>query len=1147
MTPAYVRRHKMKVGSIAALDHSLNPFGRRVPLVGVGGRARTLGYVLIRVQVEGVPGYDEDQVAFVVDDPTTSFGIRVPIVLGTPTINRVIAAMKESDMHNAPHEWQACRTSHDAAQGFTMRRVSLGPGERFPTNTGEDPTDLDEPVRLTAKCTIPGFQMVMVHGRTEHTMMMGDQRLNIMTQAPYPDDCAGLPNGVYITRTYTDLEPGSQRVAVVVRNMTSRPIHLAKGKIVAWVQAANLVPEATPSPELLKKLEADSPTVDKPQLTVKERQELLLTALKKDGGLDCLKDWPPALAAKAVRLLLEFHYIFSLEPNEIGCTDATEHTIELLKDEPFKERFRCIVPPPLVVEEVRRHIQEMLDGGAIQPSQSPWCNAMVLVRKKDGSLRFCIDFRHLNQMTKKDAFPLPRMQETMESMVAACHFSCMDLKSGFWQVKMAEKSRQYTAFTVGSMGVYEFLWMPYGLCNAPATFQRLMQNCLGELNLSYALIYLDNVIVYSRTEEEHLTRLRAVFERFLESGLKLKPSKCHFFHTEISYLGHKVLAAGMEPGTEGVEAIAEMAPPKTYTGIWQFLGATGYFRRFIKGYAKIAKPLNDILSGTNSKLKGCFACLPPSAIVAFQQLKMKYMTAPVLAFADFKKEFQLETDASGDGLGAVLSQKQGDGLYHPVAYTSRGLKGGEMRYHSSKLEFLALKWAITNQFQEYLQYVPFRVKMDNNPLTYVMTTPNLDAVGHRWVAALANFNFTIEYLRGADNKVADALSWVEERLDSDSVHQLLAHVNHPAEARAEVADPRLAEEHERNEQEIILQVRQLADTRQQMKNLADSHWVIAQQSEPAIKLTYQWLKRPKDDHRTLGECLQGRVSQLEQRLYTARQKDFVERRGMLYLRTTPSCSQEDVLEFVVPTHKRRAAIDGCHRFASHQGRDCTVSLIKERFWWPSMIQDTMNSVRNCARCVQFEARVQKPHLRPIICTEPMDLVHIDYVKMEVTIGVKEKPVVKDVLVVEDHFTCYIQAYVMKNHTARTTACVLYNEYFSVFGFPRRLMSDQAPEFSGKVIATMCDLLGVSKVRTLPYNPQSNGAVERAHQTLRRMIGKMDPEKRSKWPSHLGSVIIAYNATRSLVTGFLPYFLMFGQRPRLPIDLLFPTAMQQESS
>ena len=297
----------------------------------------------------------------------------------------------------------------------------------------------------------------------------------------------------------------------------------------------------------------------------------------------------------------------------------------------------------------------MLDRGAICPSQSPWCNAVVLVRKKDGSLHFCIDFRCLNAKTK-DSYPLPQMQETMESMVGTRYFSCMDLKSSFWQVKMSEKARQYIAFTVESMGVYEFLRMPYGLCNAPAMFQRLMQNCLGKLNLTYALIYLDDVIVYCCTEEEHLTQLRAVFERFRDSGLKLKPSKCNFC-TEINYLGHTVSAKGMEPGVDSIKAIAEMAPPRTYTGIRQFLGATGYFCRFIKGYANITKPLNDLLSGANSKLKSCFVRLLPAAVVAFQELKLKCMTAPVVTFADFHKPFLLETDASGDSLGTVLSQK----------------------------------------------------------------------------------------------------------------------------------------------------------------------------------------------------------------------------------------------------------------------------------------------------------------------------------------------------------------------------------------------------------------------------------------------------------------------------------------------------------
>ena len=183
-------------------------------------------------------------------------------------------------------------------------------------------------------------------------------------------------------------------------------------------------------------------------------------------------------------------------------------------------------------------------------------------------------------------------------------------------------------------------------------------------------------------------------------------------------------------------------------------------------------------------------------------------------------------------------------------------------------------------------------------------------------------------------------------------------------------------------------------------------------------------------------------------------------------------------------------------------------------------------------------------MNPILCTEPMELVHIDYVGMEVTVAAKEKPVVKNVLVVVDHFTRYVQVYVTKNHTARTTAWVLYNNYFSVFGFPQRLMSDQGTEFCGKVISAMCSLLGVEKIRTTPYHPQTNGSAERVHQTLQRMIGKLDPEKRKKWPYHIGSILIAYNATRSMVTGFSPYFLMFGRRPRLPIDLLFPTHRAQ---
>ena len=689
--------------------------------------------------------------------------------------------------------------------------------------------ELDEKMLLKKKQVLLPFSNTMVHCKTQALQMHG-YKLHVMTHAPYLEDKSSLPNGVYLLKTYTELKDGSRNVSVVLRNLTSRTIHLAPGRCVAQIAVANEVPEAVPSPELAKEL-AEAQGKEAPKLTIKERQKLLMELLRQNSGLEQLKEWLPELALKFERMLMEHHHIFSLDKNEIGCTDTAEHIIELMDDEPFKERFRRIAPP--LLEEVRENLQDMLDGGAIRPSKSPWCNAIVLVRKKDGTLRFCIDFRKFNARTKKDSFPLPHMQETMESMVGARFFSSMDLKSGFWQVRMSEKSRQYTAFTVASLGMYEFLWMPYGLCNAPATFQRLMQNCLGELNLTYALVYLDDMIMYSKTEEDHLRRLQAVFERFHEHRLKLKPSKCSFLHKQITFLGHEVSADGMMPSNLNLKGIAEMALPANYTEVRHFLGITGFFRRFIKNYAHIAKPLNDILEGEASKLKSEAVTLPPDALDAFEKLKMCCMMAPVLAFADFEKEFQLETDASTEGLGAVLSQKQPDGKWHPIAFGSRELKGGEAKYHSSKLEFLALKWAITEQFREYLQYRPFTMLTDNNPLTYILMTPNLDALGHRWVAALAGYNMTIKYLKGSDNKVADALSQIEARLAPDTV--------------TETDDIRIIGEEERADQEVILRTVQLARQDKKFRNLCTENWRQAQLMDPVIPHVLDWLRLPRNN------------------------------------------------------------------------------------------------------------------------------------------------------------------------------------------------------------------------------------------------------------------------------------------------------------
>ena len=320
-------------------------------------------------------------------------------------------------------------------------------------------------------------------------------------------------------------------MCLVVRNVSDSHIFLKKGVPVARVVSASLVQPIELSPEMEATLGMES----QPEpLSVVARQEKLREKLNLDG----LANWSPENVAVARELVLAYHDVFVLESKELGCTSAIEHKIHIENDEPFKEWSRRI-PPPLL-EEVCASLRDMLEAGAIHLSQSPWCNAVILVWKKDGTLHFCMDFRHLKACTKKDSYPLPQIQEALESMVGLAHFSSMDFKLGFWQIKMAPGSQQYTAFTVGNLGFYEFTCMPFGLCNAPAMFQHLMQNTLGELNLTYCVIYLDNVVVFDHTEEEHLEHLCVVLERFWEFNLKLKPLKCLFFRNRAPGPSHLV-------------------------------------------------------------------------------------------------------------------------------------------------------------------------------------------------------------------------------------------------------------------------------------------------------------------------------------------------------------------------------------------------------------------------------------------------------------------------------------------------------------------------------------------------------------------------------------------------------------------------------
>ena len=894
ITPTYAQEKGM---GIMSLDYLAEEIGGSIPLIrGLGGiSVEPVGFVMMNVKVPGVEGYDKDQITIVMDDPGM---MEWPVILGTPTLYWVMEVIKESEISKLAVPWASSQVS------WLMRDVLAKLSQVVVNDIANKPVmplHVDEVVRVASKCTVPPFGHKAIHGKVN--LILHGYKMNVMTHG-LEKRSPSLPLGIDVQMVYATLADGSNRIMVVLRNNTWDWLEIKKGVPIALMVAANEVPKVT-------NLFSAKQTKEQFTLTETERQDLLLEKLDLSG----LEAWPQEQAEQAHSLLKEYHDIFSLEKHDMGHTNATKHKI-VLKDPdtpPFKEHFCRILPPQL--DEVREHLKLMLDTGVMWPSNSPWCNAVVLVRKKDGSLHFCIDFRKLNSLTVKDSHLLPHICETLESLAGAAHFSTFNMNSGFWQVPMDEESKQYTAFTLGSMGLYKCESMPFELCNAPPTFQRLMQSCLGELNLTYCLIYLDDVIVFSNTPEEHLRRMHVVFNHLCEHGLKLKPSKC-----EINYLAHHVSQKGVLPSKKNLESIAQCPPLDTYTKVKSFVGLVGHYRCFIKGFAKIAAPLYDLTSGDNKDKKSEHVDLSPEAREAFNHLKAACLQAPILSFPDFNKLFLLETDASGRGLGAVLSQKQADGRYHPIAYASRVMNETEQRYHSNKQEFLALKWTVTEQFHEYLSPYgknrnEFVVHTDNNPLTYIFSSANLDAAGQRWVARLASYNFSLGYQKGKDNTVADFLSQMNEHLPEEEVQEYLNQIPYPG-VKA-VLDNAIMPIKERAEQgvrptpdcQVDCQEEAVEARPVKLATTNVTDWKQEQKENPVL---YQVAKHLRAPHEIFKAALHKVLDKKATATYVKVKEQLLIKNGLLYWKTQQGQADEIVFQFVVPLRHRGTALDGCH-------------------------------------------------------------------------------------------------------------------------------------------------------------------------------------------------------------------------------------------
>lgn len=940
-----------------------------------------------------------------------------------------------------------------------------------------------------------------------------------------------LPAGVLIQPgVLSDADIDSNSFTVLIQNESKKTTSIPVGTVIAEMYAVDTVTPIQPS-----------------DLTA----ETLDPNLFNFGNSPIPEEWKSRLQQK----LAERRNVFSLHEWDVGLAKGVEHHIRLHDPRPFRERSRRLAPAD--IDDVRRHIQQLLAAGIITESRSPYASPIVVVRKKNGTIRICIDYRTLNNRTTPDQYTMPRIDDALDSLSGSQWFSVLDLRSGYYQIEMAEEDKEKTAF-ICPLGFYQFERMPQGITGAPATFQRLMEKAVGDMHLLEALVYLDDIIVFGKTLEEHEQRLLKVLDRLEEIGLKVSIDKCQFCQPQVKYVGHIVSANGIATDPEKVEVVKHWKAPTHLKPLKSFLGFCSYYRRFIANYSAIVRPLSELTKGyaptwqdPKSKKSVDSAKVyfkpsepfgerwTPACQEAFERIRDCLINAPVLAFADPTKTYILHVDASMNGLGAVLNQEYPEGL-RPVAFASRKLKDSEHNYPVHQLEFLALKWAVVDKFHDYLYGAKFIVRTDNNPLTYVLTSAKLSAVGHRWLAALATYDFTIQYRPGRQNIDADLLSrqytseeakeWTSVPPDgikalckracisegTDVTDRLVDQLGAPATAVPEA---------------YVFPVNLSLNT---LDQLSPKDIQASQDMDPAIGPLKKAMEKNKGLTRSKNDSPETVLLLRESRKLEL--KD-----GLLYRVKEKMCGKQ-IKQLVLPARYRPMVLRSLHDECGHMGVERTTELIKDRFYWPRMTAEVEQFIRTCGRCISRKTLPQHASpLNQITSNGPLDLVCIDFLQIE-----PDSKGVTNVLVVTDHYTRYAQAFATKDQKAITVARVLWEKYFVHYGLPARIHSDQGRDFESRLIKELLSMLGVRKSRTSPYHPQGDAQPERFNRTLLAMLGTLDTVKKQCWSQHITYLVHAYNCTRNDSTGYSPYQLMFGREARLPIDICFGISPNGES-
>ena len=961
------------------------------------------------------------------------------------------------------------------------------------------------PVRLIRACKLPGRCGKLLKAKLERTPPVSSLDWLFEPKTGLHDNALEVADAV--------VKPEEKCIVLPVCNSSGSPTRLKRGQVLGWLQPAEVLdPEdnidamvdgsdatafGEETDEVLNKppLETDNgsdcETCDRAEAEIESnarvgtepassdstRVERLKAMLRLDQS-----DVGPAEREALEAFLVDHADLFALDNSELGCTDVVTHCIDTGTHIPVRQPPRRT--PFALRSQVDEMVQDMLDQDIVQPTSSPWASPIVLVKKKDGSMRFCVDYRRLNSITKLDVYPLPRIDETLDVLAGARFFTTLDLASGYWQVTVDPAAREKTAF-VTHTGLYEFKVMPFGLCNAPATFQRLMEVVLAGLNRKQCFVYLDDILIISHNWEEHLENLQLVFDRLRRAGLRLKPKKCTFAQRKALYLGHIISEEGIEVDPEKVEKVRNYPIPNNLRSLQQFLGLVSYYRRFIPNCSKVTNPLHCL---TRKDVPFIWS---DSCQESFDRLKMLLTSTPVLAFPNFQQPFILETDASGIGLGAVLSQQQEDGSIRPSAYASRGLQKHERNYSISELEALAVVWA-SKHFHVYLYGHHCTVYTDHSALKSLLNTPHPSGKLARWGLALQELDLDIQYRSGKENKNADVLSRLPILLDQPTT-----------ESNSSTADCSVA----RVEVEPALEE----------PEVPTQEWQNAQKADGEFGSTIAFL----------GEgTLPADSKSAKKVVQTAQQYSLLD--GVLYYAQADGC-----LMVAVPASLRHKLFEEAHGglFSGHLREAKIYSQLRKHYWWPGMRSDIRKWCRACLVCATRKiGQATKPPLCPIPVAGPFDCVGVDVLQLPHTLDGNQYAVV-----FVDYLTKWPEVFAVPDQTAETIANLFVKEIISRHGVPAKLLSDRGTNFLSELMQEICKLMGTEKVNTSSYHPQTDGLVERFNRTLTAMLAKTVEKDGRDWDHRLPYVLFAYRTSLQESTRESPFHLLYGRDARLPTE------------